>query len=71
MMQREALRPTSKRRVCELLHHTGAQYSTGAYTSARVDVLNEFVKCDTRKNVIILTTKAPFTVVVSDELNPP
>ena len=23
-----------------LLHHTGAQYSAGAYTSARVDVLN-------------------------------
>ena len=57
MVRREALRPTSTRRVCDLLHHTGAHYSAAAYTSARVDVLNvgEFVKCDTRKNVIILT----------------
>ena len=40
MVRREALRPTSTRRVWLLLHHTAAQYSAGAYTSARVDVLN-------------------------------
>ena len=40
MVPRAALRLTSTSRVWALLHHTGAQYSAGAYTSARVDVLN-------------------------------
>ena len=40
MVRRAALRLTSTSRVWALLHHTGAQYSAGAYTSARVDVLN-------------------------------
>ena len=40
MVRRAALRLTSTSRVWALLHHTGAQYSAGAYTSAIVDVLN-------------------------------
>ena len=40
MVRMAALRLTSTSRVWALLHHTGAQYSAGAYTSARVDVLN-------------------------------
>ena len=40
MVRRAALRLTSTSLVWALLHHTGAQYSAGAYTSARVDVLN-------------------------------
>ena len=40
MVRRAALRLTSTRRVWVLLHYTGAQHSAGAYTSARMDVLN-------------------------------
>ena len=43
MVRREALRPTSTKRVWLLLHHTGAHYSAGEYTSARVEVLNDGV----------------------------
>ena len=51
MVRRAALRLTSTRRVCALLHHTGARYSAGAYTSSSVDVFNAGVLVPARRRI--------------------